>query len=473
MSDSPSTAQVVHLERKVVPIFERPEDGSSTWLEAILHKMVPDPSHKADQASSQGVNLGLKEHPFNMAAAIQFKNQNPHHSTCIEAKTRALVGLGFVDEDTVADELDPLCDSTFHEVLQSVGEDYWQVGNGYMEIIRDDGEKITGIHHVPAATVQVCIEDVSYRRHYIVGAEGEGSGPVVMAPYGELKDFLARLNGTDEDSERDDNGVTDAPSYRTFYSSYGTPSERSEIIHFARRTSMSRWYGYPDWLSAVAGIELVQCMTQERYDFFLNRGVPEFMLFFLKARVPPKEWATIQRAMEATIGPGNQHKSLAVNIDDANIEVQLEKLAMDGAGAEAAFSDMSETLALDIVTAHRTPPLLAGIQIPGKLGAVNELPNALLAFQVLVIGPEQVTFQAILGDTLGNRKLNGGLTLRKKHFKLKKVTEEIPLGLGGQTGGQGAGTDPAGAGIKKLDTMSRMRSPAAAGGRDLADGVRK
>ena len=508
MNDAANTNRVTVCEVERIPLHAKPE-GWQSWSEIIKDQESPlglvflsvpehlrksvDPEDKEQQASDQGVNLGVKMQPFNMQAAINFKNQNPHHSTCIEAKTRALVGLGFQEnEDLISDELDPLCDSTFHEVMQAIGEDYWQVGNGYMEVVWDDSaSKIVGLHHVPAATVQICIEDVSYRRHFVVGAfSSEGTGPIVMPPFGELKSFKERFGLTStsregRDPEAADGGVPDnLPSVgdggRVGYVSqgFGRPSTRAEIIHFSRRTSMNRWYGYPDWLSAVASIELVQCMTQERYDFFLNRGVPDFMLFVTGADVPKDEWESIKQAMLATLGQGNQHKTVAVNINDPNVKILVEKLAMEGSGSEAAFTAMSETLSLDIITAHRTPATIAGVQIPGKMGAVNELPNALLAFQVLVIGPEQVTFESVLGNTLGNKSKNGGLATRKKHFKFKQITTEIPLGMVGQTGGQGAGTpgkqpEGTGAGLKELDTMGRMRTPAAAtGGRDLSAGVK-
>lgn len=452
------------------------EKPSGESWNSYIRKM-PAPSDKEEQSSDQGVNLGLKAQPFDFRAAIAFKDQNPHHSACIEAKSRALSGLGFVD-DTVADTLDPLCDSTFLETLNSIAEDYWQVGNGYMEVVRKEGsDQIVGLHHVPASDVRICIQDATYNRYFIVGFGGEGINPVIMAPFGERKEFQARMKDPTPSSKRmkrrADLGMG---GYYTALGGFGSPSYRSEIIHFARRTSMSRWYGYPDWLSAIPNIELVQCATQERYDYYYNRGVPEIILSITGAMIDAKTWTGIKTAIESTIGPRNQHKTMALNVKDPTAKVQVDKLsAGDSAGGETAFATMNEALALAIVTAHRTPPVIANIQIPGKLGAVNELPNALMAFQVLVIGPEQTSFQAILSETLGNRKLNGGLALRPKNFKLKKITEEIPLGLGQQQPGEHPGQGNAvGAGMKQLDTMSRMRTPAAtAGGRDLSRGVKK
>ena len=39
-------------------------------------------------------------------------------------------------------------------------------------------------------------------------------------------------------------------------------SKPAELIHIKRPTSRHRWYGMPDWLSAVASIELVHAIKQ-------------------------------------------------------------------------------------------------------------------------------------------------------------------------------------------------------------------
>jgi hypothetical protein len=229
----------------------------------------------------------------------------------------------------------------------------------------------------------------------------------------------------------------------------------SEVIHIKNHNTLSRWYGFADWLAAVPSVDLAQCVMQMKYDFYLNRGVPEFMLFVMtKQKMPPKDWKEIKDAISANIGRGNSHKSLAVNLSTDDT-VELEKLGMDESGDDG-FQTTRETLALDVVTAHRTPPLLAGIQIPGKLGANNELPNALMAFQVLVIGPAQYTFQSALGDTLGNSLDNGGLGLVFDDFSLKTILDSIDIGIMSTVGG-----------------MKQPVTAATAQGRDVGAGLKE
>jgi len=423
--------------------------------------------------SAQGVGKGRIPRPFNFDTIKRSLTYNEHHSACVLAKANSTVGLGHLTEqakkeraakragemppvvttteiESKADSvLNPLCRGSWLETICDVGYDYWAFGNGYLEVVRgdsEDGGKITGLHHIPASDVCVYVEDEDYNYHYeVFGSEiGEIGGtnytPRRFACFGEREDFIARL-GT-----------------QTFISADGSgdvrPRRVSEVIHFRQPSPLSRWYGVPDWISATASIELNQMLTQHNFDFFLNRGVPEFMLFLIGSQLEEADREALEQSLKAQIGLGNSRKSVVLNLN-ANAEsfkVQLERLAMEESGTDDKFSRMKETLATSIVSAHRVPPLLAGIQIPGKLGAVNELPNALKGFQALVVEPTQRLFQQTLGKTLGS---DGGLGLAIEDFEFQKITEVFD--------------------IENMDTVARMRQTpmqAQAEGRNLKAGVK-
>ena len=471
---------LAQLDRMTRALYPKTE-GEGGLLTTLLTKEKVD----EEGESRQGVSLGTKGHPFDMRAVCDFQVSNEHHSTCIHTKVAATVGLGHLTEQQkekrqmeadpmaftnpngtpkprntestqllskVDEVLNPLCASTWQETLWDAAEDFWQVGNGYLEVVRKgEGGEITGLHHIPAADVHVFLEDRNYNRHYTVEGIDEQDGTTIrrFACFGDKDDFIKRVQNQSEG--RGGGGFID----------FQVPAQDdrpqteliSEVIHFRRPTSMSRWYGFPDWVSATASIELVQMMMQHNFDFFLNRGVPEFIALFLGQKLEAKDWEKIENALKANIGLGNSHKSIAANlVVDPEFRVQIEKLAMESNG-EDVFGKMRENLALGIVSAHRVPPLLAGIQIPGKLGATNELPNALMAFQILVVGPAQRLFQQTLGMTLGGD--DTGLDLSTEDFEFVKITEEINVG--------------------KMDTVARMRQTpmqAEEEGRDVSEGVK-
>lgn len=446
-------SRVFTLARVTKQLFE--ERGVSTkGLTVTLWKQNMPPG----AASRQGATTGLRARPFDFDGVLSLKRLSEHHSTCLAAKRDAIFGLGFVTPDderrqkgedpqggdsafsAVDRTLDPLChrQDSFQEVLNDAGEDYCTLGNGYIEIVRESPRSdapILGIYHQPAREVWVHVDDASGNFSYeIINAEMTSFSRTArrFARFGDLEGFVERHNIPEGQ------GV-------------------SELIHLRAPSSLSRYYGVPDWLAAISSIEIAQALKQHSFDFFVNRGVPEIMLFLLGKKVRTEDWEKIEAALQANVGVGNSHKSVAANITDPEMKVELHKLALEGKSDSSLFKDMSEALALLIVSAHRVPPLLAGIQIPGKLGANNELPNALMLFQVLLVEQAQRAASRKFIRTLGNPELNGGLGLASSDFLFNTITDKI--GLSAQA----------------MDTLGRMREPlpeAQAEGRDLGEGVR-
>ena len=471
----------ITVKNQRVPLFKELGVGGRSLQEAVYLSKEIMPGEEGK--SEQGVNIGQRQHPFDFDILKLLKDHNEHHSTCIHAKTSATVGLGFLNEaekqqrtqppppppqspqsgeppqeddpegdnppqptpqpvitpiyqKSKADEiLDPLTSISWHDTLMDACEDFWDTGNGYIEVVRRGGE-IKGLHYIPSREVRISVDDSRHNFHYVITGEGNAHDRH-FAAFGDKEDFLERLG--------QGLSVTGA-SINT-----NDPDSVSEVIHFRRPSSRSKWYGTPDWVSAVPMIELCQMLHQYKFDFFNNRGVPEFMLFITGGKVADDDWKVIEEAVKANIGFGNSHKSTAVNIPMKDITVQVEKLAMENS-ADEDFKMLKETVALSIVTAHKVPPLLAGIQIPGKLGATNELSQALIAFQSLVVGQAQRLFQATLARTLGGED---GVGLDAEDFTFKTITDDL---------------DP-----KKMDMIGRMHQPlpqANAEGRDLNNGLR-
>ena len=418
----------ISISRKSHPLYPKLVKGRSSSIATFLCKAAPAPG-----TSKQQAGLGRKAQPFNFQATSGFKNSNSHHSACIETGKSCTVGLGF-KTDEPSKKLDPFCNISFQDVLGDVGEDWENTGNGYMEVVREGANSsapFTGLHHVPASSTWLNIENRRYQHHFeVIGSANDSSalwiGDQKFSAFGDIDLFTSRFKVNEDDI--------------------------SEIIHFRRPTALSRWYGMPRWIAAVAAIELKQCLYQYNYDFFLNRGVPEFLLFLLGAEVDKENMDLLEETLQSHIGGGNTHKSGIFNLPISDLLVQLERLGMDSTTGDDGFQSKSETLALDIVTAHQVPSLLAGIQIPGKLGATNEMVNAMTAYQTLVIGPDQTIIEAILKNTLGNELYNGGLGLNPESLKFETILDKID--------------------IQKAETIGGMREEATNTNRDLKEGLK-
>lgn len=470
-----SKTMMVSSRRPSIALFKTAPAGES-WAQVLIKVAQENQAAQSGQATA----TGRRPHPFDMVNASMFITSNEHHAAAIMAKTNATTGLGYLTEldkmmrrqqqraklgiidekpPTVSDEvladgrstvsktLDPLCKISFMDLMAHVGQDLSNTHNGYIEVIRKGGDPfkgpITGLHHIPAHEVYIVVENQQHDYHFEVQPSGaDNRTPRKFCRFGDKADFFERPTGGK------------APGGGTGFSVAATPETTSEIIHIPFASSISRYYGVPVWLSAVAAIELVQALTQHEFDFYNNRGVPEFLLFLLGKSLEPNEWKPVEDLFQGTIGPTNAHKSGAFNFPPG-VVVQLEKLAMEGK-SDGRFSEMSEALGLKIVSGHRIPPLLAGITIPGKLGAANEVANALMSYQVLTVAPDQEQIQAVLGNTLGNSAVSGGLALTYEDFEAKTILDVMD--------------------INRIDTISRMKESAAgaaAGGRNLDAGLKK
>jgi hypothetical protein len=399
------------------------------------------------------------------------KDISTHHASCITAKKNCTVGLGFYGSDEVVsgdnndnkdneagnevpqtteeiisllmgnqkvnskvdDELDGLTHFGFLNELLDIVEDFMDVGTGYMEVARDSRNKITGLNHVPASQVRVVT--VGNRLCYLY--TGEDGSSKFFAMFGH-KDWL--MNNTELPNVL---GSAD-------------PTQVSEIIPFVMSSNRVKFYGYPDWVSAAVDIELTASAKQFKADFYNNRGVLDFIVAVTGSTMDDESFKKIEDMAKGSVGAGRAWRSAALNLANPDARLQVEKLAMESQ-PEQQFALDCEILAQHIVSAHRVPPLLANILIPGKLGASNEFINSLVAFQLLVVGPYQYTIQSQLARTLGNKKLNGGLKLSADDFRLRTITSQINI-----TG---------------MDAISKSRTEATDGSenedRDYEEGVKE
>jgi hypothetical protein len=435
------------LRKESANIFSKKEGAGS--LLSTLIKVDPD------GASNMMVATGERHPPFDMKALYDLKVANIHHSACLRAKRQATVGLGW-SKDVVAEKLDPLCRVSWHDTLTAVCDDFWTTGGGWLEVVRKGGA-IRGLHHVKSKDACFVIED-RINHHYAV--QGEiSTGRIIFAPFGESADF----SNSGRKQRLSSLGLGQTPE-----------GEVNELIYFRQPSADDPYFGWPDYLASVPSIELVQMNHMDRFDFHNNRGVPEFIFLVYDPNIDSNKWAKVENALKSNIGLGNKHKTFAMQFTNTDARAEIHKLAMESDAS--SFESENNALALEIVSAHGVPPLLAGIQIPGKLGANNELPNALMAFQTLMIGQAQLAFEQTLAVTLGDPARNGSLGLTRQDFLGKMVEEVDPVTGAKKTkkvGGLRTILDEIDLGVAA--TVGGMRKPIAqaqAEGRDPKDGLK-
>lgn len=414
--------------------------------------------------------LQVIEQPVDIIVARSLKDISPHHSSCIQAKKYSIMGLGFVSEGddtqavrddkttpvnqvqdqmsnlltgeayvkTKADEkLDPLTIHGFAFEMYRVIEDFLDSGTGYLEVVRK-GNEITGLSWMPYEDVfAVIIRDDSGRNRLAYSYIG-GLGATSPRYYS--------LFGLENK----------AWTHQQFYKDSTVEIDSiSEIIPFMLPSNQSRYYGYPDWLSASAIVTLLSRALQYKSDFYTNKGVLAYIMTLI-GQIDADVWKKIQEKIQGSVGGGNNFRNLAINLKNSESKVQIDKLASSDK-TEDQFAKDAESFAQHIVSAHKVPPLLANVLIPGKMGAANETVQAIVLFQLLCVGPMQNIVQHVLANTLANGK-DGVKGLSAEDIRLRKITSQIN--------------------VQGLDTASRMREDATnaknpdGSKRDVRDGLK-
>ena len=479
---APAGQAIIRGARLERDIFTDPESKLRTLLKAA--RIADDPERKEAAASNLSNHQGVLEPLINKLAARDLRDFNATHSICLDAKKSSSVGLGHRVRK-IHDVLDALTRFGWQDVLDAAADDYFETGEAFFEVVYgedvDGARVITGLHHLESYRVRVVLEEMdnSEDYHYMVEGDTGSGGILVMARWGDLEDLKRRFGiaGLEGDAiQAATTPANETASLRNL-TGYGQIVD-SEIIHWRQPTNRSRYNGFPDYMSAVPSIELVQCMTQHEFDFYFNRGVPEFILFLIGKNMG-ECWGQVTSLIKGSQGLGNSHKTGAINIpgDPEEVVVQLEKLAMDDA-ANSGFSEKSATLDMRICTAHGMPPQLANIALPGKMGAANEGPNAMLTFQMRKLGQAQKSLSSLLARTLGDpetrlaQPTGPPVKLSRADFLAEN---EGPVDANGMPQfmmpGNGFATILDGMTLGAQQTLSRMQDPAGATDRNPEDGL--
>lgn len=433
----------------------------AVYEKGILNALTYMPSAPDDTLSTSNTfRAGLIKHAQPVSADVIYglKDISGHHSSCIQAKKYATVGLGFIDDgdgvvkagsdqeaaekassllsgqgyikSKVDDILDPLTTFGFAYELLNATEDFMDTGTGYLEVHRDASGKIDGICQVPFKHLWYC----TYNGKAFYQYSPMGQTTKYWVPFGKAnKEWLVSATGP----------LANVPV---------DAKDISEVIPFLQPSNRVRGYGYPDWLSASVDIELIKRAKQYKADFYQNRGVLDKVLIVTGEIVDADKWQAIENSLQNSIGMGNNFGSLALNFGAPDVTVEVKDMGV-GAATEDQFAKDNETLTQNVVSSHGVPPLLANILIPGKLGASNEFINALIGFQLLRINSYQNVIEKQLARTLGGDDGVEGLTV--EDFRLRTITSQIDLSV--------------------MDTVGRMRSEVTSGenkDRDLSKGVK-
>lgn len=325
---------------------------------------------------------------------------NSYHSRCLRIKADCSVNLGIEvleenekKQQAVLDKMTIVNEErqSFQEVCARVCLDFHSIGNGYLEVVRgQDNKSIAELYHAPGI-------------HFWRRKKAGNVAPLLYrSGDGREKDFYFY----DPDKPPED-------------------KEAGEVIVFQNYTQASRYYGLPDWRGVIPKIELDYYATLYNQKFFINSGVPDMAIVVEGGKFDEEvEKAVQQFFTDQFKGWANSHRTLYLPINDKDITVRFEKLALDKE-KEGSFKELQADCRDSIVSSHGVPPRLVGIISAGQLGGGGEANSQLKIFQETTINPVQDLFEMKLKPVTRAMEIEEDWRFKEIDTKIQEKDSEL------------------------------------------------
>ena len=348
--------------------------------------------------------------PYDLDTLAHLYDQSSIHYAAINARVMNTVGLGYEFTETLKarrkiekaqgddakvervrkslQDLKEDLDETFEnlnieetliETLVRVWQDVLTIGNGYLEIGRNNSGKIGYIGHIPGTMVRV-------RR--------KRDGFVQISRSNKLQAVYFR---NFQDTETKD-PINDDPN-------------PNEIIHFKTYSPNNTYYGIPSAVSAAAAIIGDKFAKEYNIDYFENKAIPRYAIILKGAKISQKSKAELVNYFRTEV-KGRNHGTLIIPIPasiGSDADIKFEKL--EAGVQDASFDKYRKSNRDEILVANRVPAPKVGVYDNANLAVSRDADKT---FKMQVIGPDQAVIEKKL-----NRIVSEFTDLL--HIELKKI----------------------------------------------------
>lgn len=171
--------------------------------------------------------------------------------------------------------------------------------------------------------------------------------------------------------------------------------------HIKYHSPATKFYGEPDYLTALEQISVTKQADRYNKSFFDNGARPGYGIIFENSSPNPEQIKTFKTFFSENYkGAQNSHKTLLFHTGKTGegqspAKIRLEKL--DGV-EDMSFEKLRSTNKDEIISAHGVPPRLVGIVTAGQLGGGTELIDQLHAFNEITIKPKSAVIEDFFAE---------------------------------------------------------------------------
>lgn len=205
----------------------------------------------------------------------------------------------------------------FTEVMFLVKTDEETVGNGYLEIVRNNVGRITQMLHVPAVTV---------RRRLMRSSDANGQKYEMAYGYIQIRGAQKKYF-----KEFGDGRVMDA--YSGKWHDGGEPLEigrrATEIIHFPIYDPTSQYYGAPRYVPSATAIAGNRQSAMRNVAFFENDAVPRMALLVSGGRLTGDSMQQVEDFVRGKArGTDQAHRVMIIQVEPHKVGFQQQNKVM-------------------------------------------------------------------------------------------------------------------------------------------------
>lgn len=323
--------------------------------------------------------------PYDLDTLAGLYDSSAIHNASIAARVMNTVGLGFEFVETIKakrrlekaageperlarvrkaiqDEKQKLEDifentnkeETFNETMIKIWQDVLTVGNGYMEIGRNNAGEIGYVGHIPGTLMRVRRK----RDGYVQIAKSNKISAVFFRNFQDLE--------------------TEDP--------INTDSSPNEIIHFKTYSPKNTYYGIPSAVSAAAAIVGDKFAKEYNIDYFENKAIPRYAIILKGAKLSNKSKQELINYFRKEV-KGRNHGTLVIPIPaslGSDSDIRFEKL--EAGIQDSSFDKYRKSNRDEILVANRVPAPKVGVYDNANLAVSRDADKT---FKTQVIGPDQ------------------------------------------------------------------------------------
>lgn len=349
-------------------------------------------SSQIDGDGSTSFSSGITP-PVDPDTLAEFRTYNAYHDRSIRLKALAVAYQGYdvlpVDSNDEDYEDNPeykkVVEFTdkpnemgedFIDIIYGYAEDFYTFRSAYLEVVRNLKGELKEIYNM-------------------------------RAPYVRIKKKGSRVSFVQKDGAKE-------VEFQLFTGDPKQDKKQNEVLWLKDYYSKSKYYGIPDYYSAMGDLTLDRSSVEYNIRRFKNGLMIDFIIVVEGGEVDSKVLEDINKFLKTNYqGLANAGKALYLNSDTPDVKIRIEKVSAEV--KEASFIKQREFSREVIMVGHGTNAKVLGLQTPGQLGG-GESDSQFRIFEETITKPDRLRIQRKL-----NLLVKYGLGVENFYIQLREL----------------------------------------------------